>query len=466
MTLGLLGVRLPTLGDPHVWDALSCYLSQARLMVANGLHWAAYRPLPFVRPPVIPASIAALLVLGASRPLLHLYMCLWAVLALLGVHAICRALGGGRGTAVLAMALCAATPLFLAQTGLVQTDLPAAALCAWAWALLLRRQVVAFALVGSLAVLTKESSYYLCLPAALLLVVREGGWTALLRPRALVRALPAIVPGLVLLIWLLAHRQLTGHLVAPDHRAALFTPGRVLAALLHNFVEGGRWCLVLAGAVGLRAAWRGPLHMEALMTGIAAAALPLCFAGLPPRYMLPSLPPLCALAALGLHALPCRRAVGATVLLFLWLVLGWDGDSWHDNSGHHLESNLAYRRLIRLYQEAARVLAAEQPVGVIADFPLQDVLRAPPEDGYLPTPLRVTSVSDPWTLETLCHHDFLVEAAGGSVAAAKQALQARGALSLWRVIGRAEGEVGAGRTTPPWARVDHRVYLYRVRCSP
>src|SRR5205085_8094332 len=115
------------------------------------------------------------------------------------------------------------------------------------------------------------------------------------------RALPAVVPVLVLAAWLLWHRRLVGDFVHAEHSGALFSPGRILAALLHTFVEGGHWLLVLGAALTLRAGWRRP---EIVVAALAVLAVPLCFAGLPPRYVLPSLPPLAALAALGLAGLP------------------------------------------------------------------------------------------------------------------------------------------------------------------
>ena len=58
----------------------------------------------------------------------------------------------------------------------------------------------------------------------------------------------------------------------------------------------------------------------------------------------------------------------------------------------------------------------------------------------------------------------LVEADGGSVAAAKERLRAAGALTPWKQLGDATERVGARPTTPPWARIDHRIRIYRMAC--
>lgn len=453
--------KLPTLHDPHTWDALSCYLPQARFLAEHGTDWAAYRSLEYLRPPVLTGSVAVLLSLGASHAMVRIYLWLWALLGLFGAYRLTRILGGRRRDAILAMVLCAAAPIYFAQAGLLQLDLAAAVLCVWALVALFAGRIWAFVLVLSVAVLTKESSYYLCVPAALWLAVRKAGTTRpreLLRLRVLAHVLPALIPGLVLLGWLLIHRQLVGHVMATAHQDALFSLDRIASALLHNFVEGGRFPLVVLAGLALRAAWR-TRRDDILLVGVAVGLLPLCFAGHPPRYMLLSLPPLCVLAALGLAELRVQPRRLAMVTVLVWLGQGFTGGSWHGDSGDHLESNLAYRELIALHRDAAYVVADARPRSVLADFPMLDVLRAPPAIGYLPAPIPVTWASSPRSYEALCQHDFLLEADGGSVEAAKQQLQPRGALELFREL-----KLPTQSTVLPWGQIDQRIRIYRIRC--
>lgn len=453
--------KLPTLHDPHYWDALSCYLPQSRVWVEHGTDWAAYRSLPYLRPPVLTGSVAALLSLGASHAAVRVYLWLWAVLGLFGTYRLTRALGGRAQAALGAMLLCAATPLYLAQAGLLQLDLAAAVLCVWALVALIEQRPWVFALSLSLAVLTKESSYYLCLPAALWLGLHASGSTRvrdLLRLRVLLRLVPAVLPGLVLFGWLVVHRLLVGRWMGADHQGALFSPDRIANALLHNFVEGGRLPLVALAAFALRCA-KPPHALSLRIAGLAVALLPLCFAGHPPRYMILSLPPLCALAALGFYELSARARRLSAPLLLGWLLLGWTGGSWHSDSGDHLEANLAYRELITLQRQAAQALHAAGARAVLADFPMEDVLRAPPGLGYLPSPVPVAWANPRHLYQELCRHDFLVEADGGSVDAAKRLLQPRGALSPYLELGPP-----TARGVWPWGRIQQRIRIYRIHC--
>ena len=478
----LLLAKWSVLAEPHYWDAVGCYIPQARELARHGFHLDGYRGLPFIRPPLYSGVLAFFMdYVSPAREVLRGVTVVWGALALPAVYAICRALGGGRAAGILAMVLCALCPTYFAQLGMVQTDLPATTLCAWAWVLGLYNRRAGFAVVTSLAVLTKESSIFICLPAALLIAIRHTDWLPAARTRgaagrllpfvgALLRyAWPTAVPALVLFLWLLLHRALTGHLVAADHLEAIMSLPTLSGALLHSFVESGRPLLLLAACPAVLPALRGAepaggRRWEILMTALGLLVLPLVFSAGLPRYMLLSLPLLCALAGLGLSRLTREQRLGATVLLGAALLLGWHGDSIHENPGYHLERNLDYQPLLRLHQQLARELASQKPRTVLCAFPVTSILTAPPDDGYLQAPLPARYALPEEPLTTLCQADFLVEADGGSLEAVKARLAAVGALTLWKTLGEPEGEVGARRFTPRWARIDHRIRIYKVAC--
>mgnify|MGYP000063545624 CR=1 FL=1 len=104
-------------------------------------------------------------------------------------------------------------------------------------------------------------------------------------------------------------------------------------------------------------------------------------------------------------------------------------------------------------------------VMVAADGSVELVRRAETIDdvkGPESLPARYALADEP--LATLCQADFLVEADGGSLDAVKARLAAAGALTLWKTLGEPEGEVGARRFTPRWARIDHRIRIYKIAC--
>lgn len=426
---------------PLFWDE-HCYVGQARFIASHFTDFAAYRSLDFVRPPLFTGSLALLIRYFPSfaQPIetLRLITCAIGLLLLPMIYALCRQLGGRRRTAWLAVGIAAFQPLYVAQLGLVLSDVPTAVLTTAAWLLLLRGRVGAFVIVSTLAVLTKESAYFLCAPTFVLLWWR-GGRT----PRAL---WPAFWPGVVLFLWLVAHRFLVGQAI-PSVNGAMVGITSLPEALLHNLLEGGRLLLVSLSVLALRAA-RAPQPVRELRaTAVAVLALPLLFPAVLPRYMLLSLPLLCVFAAFGMETLaPLRRvALG----LFYLCVLLPTMRAWplHGQGGYHMDGTLVYRDLQRTQLQAITALAAERQKGqgtaVLAHFPLFELLHSGPLDGVPQGPVEPTTLAEPTLpLETLCRHRFLVDArVGVSVDGVRLQLEARKALRPWAHFGSKETEI-------------------------
>lgn len=491
-------VESPVLHAPHYWDALGCYIPQARFLAEHGADLGAYRQLPYLRPPLFIGAVALLLRRFGSDPLAaHLLTCLWSSFLPPLTYLLARQLPLGRRLALLAALCCALNPVVLAQAGIVQSDLPMTVLTTLALLLLLRGRVLAFCLCGALSVLTKESAYFLSGPAALWLLLRAqqtavgaprtgqagvpGAATSLLplQPAALGRALPGLTPGLVLALWLVVQRLLVGRAMAPVQTSSLGSPGQLGSALLHGLVESGRLPLVLLAGVAAAAALRpgvvaaasAPSLLARQRATLALASgvllLPFCFPGSPVRYMLPSLPLLCVLGAAGLETLWTRgqRRLGllAAAAVALALCTASFGESWHGNYGHHLEGNLAYRQLLQVHQQAAQVIAQSGARAVLADFPMRNAISETGGYGYLKEPLPSTPPTGAETLAELCRHDLLVLAEGGGdgLESARRRLSQLGALS---VRARVPATIGSAAWLPAFARTDQSVILYQIRC--
>lgn len=466
----LLLAKARMLNDPYFWDELGCYFSQVYEMSTRLGPYLSAKP-EYVRSPLLTTLLALLHHLGGpSRVLMHGAMVVICSLVPPSAFALTRQLGASRKTALLAALLCVFTPAFFAQAPLVQMDLPATGLCTLAFVYVLRRNLLGFAIFGSLAVLIKESTYYVCLPAALTVY----GRMVLLdkrrpfSPGTILRLFPTAIPGFVLFLWLLVHRRLTGAMISGDHTAVIGLHG-ILPSLLHNLIEGRRFALSLCAGAYL---WqvRRPIDdqhkIDVIATAVLWLALPLCFPGQLVRYLLPSLPSLCALAALGVAQLPLPRRAGLSTLLLLLLASGFRSDSFHNNAPFELEGNLSYRLLLQEQIKVARRVSSSEPKRVIADFPYNSIFGVPPQFGYLDRPIPTLTLDRIKRPEDLCTGDVVLVT---SVSQAMQPLVNRaismGILSLWFVSAGDDFPVGKSVFVPRFARYDLRIWVYRVQCS-
>jgi hypothetical protein len=439
--------------DPQFWDE-NTYVRQARLIAEARTHWEAYHAMEFIRPPLYTLLLALPTWLGhPSITWMHAITCLVVVLLIPVTFALTRRLGGSARAGFIAVALLVATPLFIAQAGLAESDGPTTLLSTLAWLMLLDGRIAAFVVLAIVGVWTKESAYFLSGPAALLLYARSGPLTlgGLLEPRRLAKLWPAAVPGLALIAWLYCHRLLLG-VAIPHVNNAMMGPSGLPEALLHNCILDGRIVLFgLACYAARRATYAvaDEAHLgDVRLTLVAALSLPFFFMAPLARYMMPSLPLLCALAALTLDALPRRRAL-ATTASVAFLMFFWWGHRIYSNHGHYFDRNLGYRALLNTQAETVRAIAAEHPRGVLATFPLYEALSGPPSNHFLEAPVPAHLVTGDEPLATLCAHDFLIRPTQGmTLDHAVDELRAVAALTPWRDFGDTYT----------------RIVVYRVHC--
>jgi hypothetical protein len=235
----------------------------------------------------------------------------------------------------------------------------------------------------------------------------------------------------VLLAWLATLRALTGSALPRLNRDALGA-NFLVDSLIHELVEGGRLPLVVFAVLSLRPRTRPSAAM--LATGAGVLALPLAFFAPLPRYMLPGLPWLCALAAFALVRLPTRPRALVVAALVATQVIGWFGPSWHANGGHHLDCNLRYRFLLATQRDVVRAIAAERPRAVAAAFPFWFAFSDPPVEGWLAAPLLVVLADSSTPTDALCRADFFVDAEQSAPVDEPRA-RLEHALTPWRSFG-------------------------------
>jgi 4-amino-4-deoxy-L-arabinose transferase-like glycosyltransferase len=399
LLFGLTAFHYPLLHLPYFWDEAGYYVPAA---------WDVYRNWDLVPTSTLPTG---------HTPLAMIYLALvWhifefspfvtraaMVLIAAGTVTVTYTLArrvADREPAVWAALLLAISPMFFAQSTVVYLDLPAALFTTLAVIALLDERLWWFALMASLAVMTKETA------VVLLPVAWAYCWWRARNGRCATSSdwMATLLPLLPLAIWTLYYHHKTGFWTGnveylQYNLYSTLSPARILWSLLRRmyevFVGGFNWVLVVGAVAGI---WRGKKdsHRDTeaqrrillLAAGlIAAYLLMLSVVGgaVLPRYLLPIFP-VFFVASVEL-TWRLRRAVRRGVCAAA--AAGFIA-AWFINPAYPFayENNLAYADFIRLHQEAAKFLAS-RPAGerILTAWPATDELSRPML-GYVARPLN------------------------------------------------------------------------------
>ncbi|MGH9377962.1 MAG: ArnT family glycosyltransferase [Terriglobia bacterium] len=414
--IALLVLHFPFLRLPYYWDEAGYYIPAALDFARHGL-LIPRTTLPSGHTPLVMVYLGAVWRLfGFSEPVTRTAMILIAAVTAVTTYALGRRVAG-REAGIWAAALLALSPLFFAQSSLVFLDLAAALFTTLALLFALDRRWVGFALMASLAVLSKETAIVL-LPAVWALMLIRG------KERRMRAWALSMVPVLPLAGWALYYHSRTGFWTGNAEYLqynlySAFTPLHICRSFLARFAEvfaqGFNWLVVAAAAAGVwwmrakpgPAAGRAARGRPAPGGGetvfgdfafltfalIAVYVLMLSVVGgaILPRYMLPVFPAFYVLAAAFMGKLPKPLARGACCLAVACFVA-----SWFINPPYPFpyEDNLSYATFIRLHQRAAGYLQSlpDDPV-ILTAWPATDELRQP-YLGYVSRPLRVAPVDN------------------------------------------------------------------------
>ena len=142
--------------------------------------------------------------------------------------------------------------------------------------------------------------------------------------------------------------------------------------MIHQLVEGGRILLVALAVVALRGRRTADARDQALWaTAAGVLALPLMFPAPLPRYMLPGLPLLCALAAVRPVAHRAARRARGWARPSPWRRSpAGSGRAGTPTAGTTSTATCAIARSCARKQAVVRAVAAERPRAVAAAFPL------------------------------------------------------------------------------------------------
>jgi 4-amino-4-deoxy-L-arabinose transferase-like glycosyltransferase len=436
---GLLALHSPFLRLPYFWDEAGYYIPAA-LDFYRSWSLVPQSTLPTGHTPLVMVYLALVWhTFGFSPVVTRAAMILVAAATAVALYALARRVTM-REAALWSATLLALSPMFFAQSSLVYLDLPAALFTTLAVVALLDRRTLMFAVVASLAVLTKETAVVL-LPVACVYRWQKLRAQRAVPPHATPGAIPAgqtpaprvwlalVAPLVALSAWTLYYhhvtRYWTGNAEYLEYNLySTLVPGRIFWSLLRRlyevFIAGFNWLLVAGAALGL---WRGRNRHRDTQAQRRASALPqqrvtepteragenaplfrdfvwlaagLCAmyvlmlsvvgGAILPRYLLPIFPSLFLALVAFIWRLPealARSICGAALVCFV--------GAWFLNPPYPFayENNLAYADFIRLHQQAAQFLAS-RPVGerILTAWPASDEL-ARPFLGYVRAPRHV-----------------------------------------------------------------------------
>jgi len=412
--LALVGLHIPLLSLPYFWDEAGYYIPAA-LDIYHAGRLIPESTLPTGHTPLVMVYLAlAWRVFGFSPVVTRTAMVLIAASTVTATYALARRVTD-REPAAWAAVLLALSPMFFAQSTMVFLDLPAALLTTLAVIALLGERMLSFAVIASLAVLTKETAVVMLPVAWIYSFPRVGarhGVPLQRQERTPPRDWAALAaPLLPLVAWTIYYHHVTGFWTGNAEYLqfnlySTLSPGRFFWTLLRRsyevFIGGFNWLLVAGAALGVwwgrRQSRRGTEAQRKssryffLAAGlIAAYILMLSVVGgaVLPRYLLPIVPFFILATVALVWRLPkawARATCGVTLSCFV--------AAWFINPPYPFpyEDNLSYADFIRLHQDAARYLES-RPAGerILTAWPATDEL-ARPFLGYVHQPRRVIAL--------------------------------------------------------------------------
>jgi len=249
LALVVVAVTAPALRDPPFWDA-NVYVNQGRDIAAHGLDFAHYRYPDVFKPPVFASAVLG----GLSKLTQRAGRAAPGDAAVRVGRAVGAAPAGARarrqrtGGADRRRAVCDGAAV--RRTGGPGAERSADdGVRRLAWVMLLEGRLVGWFVLAALAVLTKESAYFLCVPALALVWLRNQRSLAATARRILCR------PGRGWCWWAGSRRctLLNGQALPAANRDAL----RPYYVSMRSFTSSSRETATAGGAGGAGAAAPG-----------------------------------------------------------------------------------------------------------------------------------------------------------------------------------------------------------------
>ncbi len=385
----------PLIQTPFYWDELGQFVPASLDLYQLG-RWIPVSTVPNIHPPGLMAYLALFWhFTGFSIVSARVAMLVLASFGVLFTFLLSIVLGryADGFPAFTSLLLLCLSPLFVAQSMLVQLDMPAMVLTILALLLFVQDYLRRCALVCVALVLVKETG--IAAPMVF------GIW--LLLERRWKDALLFTAPLIPLAVWLLALHKTTGNWAGNDSFAAYnavysLNPVRFLLALLRRlyylFIGSGHFIGTGALIYALRrtALFRGrSWRLCAVFAAVHVLLVSLFGGAVLERYLLPVLPILYISFAVALSALAPRARLAASIALFALLTAA---NFINPIYPFPMENNLAFATFASLDRHAADFVENTYPGGVIATtFPVAGSLRRP-DFGYVSHALNVHEIAN------------------------------------------------------------------------
>lgn len=395
LLLTVLACKANTITLPYYWDEMSAYIQPAHWLADGSL----LRAFPGFHPPEtfyghpfgVYLTLAALYkIFGASITVSHLFILTISFIGLYYTYLIGKHLHNCTA-GIIASLLLLLSPLFFAQSGMVNGDTVITSLGAVTTYYFLKKEYRLFLLSSTLLVLSKESS------AAFIAAMILYGFFSEEEGRSWNRVLIYAAPLFLLL----------GFFILQKVAAGSFLPNKYFKAHdffdFQNFLEKlqlvSNWAFLLQYkaillvlialdlVLNFKKSFRKEYILFILISALFAGAFTLIF--FLPRYIMPILPYFFIVGAASMVNLFGYRKIylgvtAAVLALFVSIVHG-RGDSYGSS-----EADMQYRDIVLSQKAACEYVESAFPgKTVLANFPFKASLTSP-HLGYVKTPVKMT----------------------------------------------------------------------------
>lgn len=422
----VVSLKSSILNTPHYWDSLN------RIHNANWIKEHSFNPFlekdegmlnAQGRPPFFLELLAVSFSLfGHSLIVSHLIVVLFSAMGVIFTFLLAEMLFSRR-VGIISSLFLLFSPLYFAQSGIVNYAVPLTALSIMTIFFALRENVICYLVCASSLVLTKETGMLILFPILLAILLRYYG-----RPKLRRTLLIYTSPFLFYLLWLLACKIYLGWFQYPSHLAIsnfadtprLFKTflDRATQLIFQNtrhypsghlyypdsasefFLQSYHLILSVVILLSIKT-WIDFIRRNIIggITIFGGISVYLIFFSLYPmgldRYLLPIYPLFYILSSKSMDTIfkgNSKLLLIASLLIISVFVTNWTGT--RSVFGYQLETNMEYLDFIHVHQEAAKFIEKNHPrKHVLTDWPQTMELKYPFE-GYVTKPIVTSAVSE------------------------------------------------------------------------